>query len=143
VEMTACGIHNGSFNRWLTKESPGGTPSGGRRGSRAVSPSGWKGRVTIGCCHDGIAEVSEKLRLVNARASSAAADAERPPSRGRCSAAGRNSADQAEIAYALYTDPPLGRSGMTEAEVRKTGKPALISTMATEDVSRAYEKGDR
>ncbi len=45
-------------------------------------------------------------------------------------------------AYALYTDPPLGRAGMTEAEVRKAGKPALISTMAMEDVSRAYEKGE-
>jgi pyruvate/2-oxoglutarate dehydrogenase complex dihydrolipoamide dehydrogenase (E3) component len=45
-------------------------------------------------------------------------------------------------AYALYTDPPLGRVGMTETEVRKTGKPALISTMAMEDVSRAYEKGE-
>jgi pyruvate/2-oxoglutarate dehydrogenase complex dihydrolipoamide dehydrogenase (E3) component len=31
---------------------------------------------------------------------------------------------------------------MTEAEVRKTGKPALISIMAMEDVSRAYEKGE-
>jgi pyruvate/2-oxoglutarate dehydrogenase complex dihydrolipoamide dehydrogenase (E3) component len=45
-------------------------------------------------------------------------------------------------AYALYTDPPLGRAGMTEAEVRKTGKSALISTTAMEDVSRAYEKGE-
>jgi len=45
-------------------------------------------------------------------------------------------------AYALYTDPPLGRVGMTEAEVRRTGKPALISTMAMENVSRAYEKGE-
>jgi pyruvate/2-oxoglutarate dehydrogenase complex dihydrolipoamide dehydrogenase (E3) component len=45
-------------------------------------------------------------------------------------------------AYALYTDPPLGRAGMTEAEVRNSGKPALISTMAMEDVSRAYEKGE-
>jgi pyruvate/2-oxoglutarate dehydrogenase complex dihydrolipoamide dehydrogenase (E3) component len=45
-------------------------------------------------------------------------------------------------AYALYTDPPLGRAGMTEAEVRKTGKPALISTIAMEDVSRAYEKSE-
>jgi pyruvate/2-oxoglutarate dehydrogenase complex dihydrolipoamide dehydrogenase (E3) component len=45
-------------------------------------------------------------------------------------------------AYALYTDPPLGRAGMTEAEVRKTGKPALISTMAMKDVMRAYEKGE-
>jgi pyruvate/2-oxoglutarate dehydrogenase complex dihydrolipoamide dehydrogenase (E3) component len=45
-------------------------------------------------------------------------------------------------AYALYTDPPLGRAGMTEEEVRKTGKPALIATVAMEDVSRAYEKGE-
>jgi pyruvate/2-oxoglutarate dehydrogenase complex dihydrolipoamide dehydrogenase (E3) component len=45
-------------------------------------------------------------------------------------------------AYALYTDPPLGRGGMTETEVRKTGKPALISKLAMEDVSRAYEKGE-
>src|SRR6516225_9456703 len=30
-------------------------------------------------------------------------------------------------AYALYTDPPLGRAGMTEAEVRKTGKSPLLA----------------
>ena len=45
-------------------------------------------------------------------------------------------------AYALYTDPPLGRVGMTEWEVRQTGRPALMSTIAMEDVSRAYEKGE-
>jgi pyruvate/2-oxoglutarate dehydrogenase complex dihydrolipoamide dehydrogenase (E3) component len=45
-------------------------------------------------------------------------------------------------AYALYTDPPLGRAGMTEAEVRKSGKPALIATIAMENVSRAFEKGE-
>jgi len=45
-------------------------------------------------------------------------------------------------AYALYTDPPLGRIGMTEAEVRKTGKPALIATLAMERVSRARERGE-
>ena len=31
-------------------------------------------------------------------------------------------------AYDLYTDPPLGRVGMTEAEVRKSGRPALMAT---------------
>jgi len=46
------------------------------------------------------------------------------------------------MAYALYTDPPLGRCGMTEAEVRKLGRPALIATMPMEDVSRAFEKGE-
>ena len=45
-------------------------------------------------------------------------------------------------AFALYTDPPLGHVGMTEAEIRKTGTPALISTMPMEDVSRAFEKGE-
>jgi pyruvate/2-oxoglutarate dehydrogenase complex dihydrolipoamide dehydrogenase (E3) component len=45
-------------------------------------------------------------------------------------------------AYNLYTDPPLGRVGMTETEVRKSGRPALVATMAMEDVSRAFEKGE-
>ena len=45
-------------------------------------------------------------------------------------------------AYNLYTDPPLGRAGMTEADVRKSGKPALMAKMAMENVSRAFEKGE-
>jgi pyruvate/2-oxoglutarate dehydrogenase complex dihydrolipoamide dehydrogenase (E3) component len=45
-------------------------------------------------------------------------------------------------AYALYTDPPLGRAGMTEAEVRRTGRRALVGRIAMEDVSRAFEKGE-
>jgi pyruvate/2-oxoglutarate dehydrogenase complex dihydrolipoamide dehydrogenase (E3) component len=45
-------------------------------------------------------------------------------------------------AYALYTDPPLGRAGMTEAEVRRSGRRALVARIAMEDVSRAYEKGE-
>jgi pyruvate/2-oxoglutarate dehydrogenase complex dihydrolipoamide dehydrogenase (E3) component len=45
-------------------------------------------------------------------------------------------------AYALYTDPPLGRAGMTEADVRKAGRPALISTLGMDHVSRAKERGE-
>jgi pyruvate/2-oxoglutarate dehydrogenase complex dihydrolipoamide dehydrogenase (E3) component len=45
-------------------------------------------------------------------------------------------------AYALYTDPPLGRAGMTEAEVRRSGRRALVAKIAMEDVSRAFEKGE-
>jgi pyruvate/2-oxoglutarate dehydrogenase complex dihydrolipoamide dehydrogenase (E3) component len=45
-------------------------------------------------------------------------------------------------ACALYIDPPLGRVGMTETEVRKSGRPALIGRLAMEDVSRAFEKGE-
>jgi pyruvate/2-oxoglutarate dehydrogenase complex dihydrolipoamide dehydrogenase (E3) component len=45
-------------------------------------------------------------------------------------------------AYALYTDPPLGRVGMTEAEVRRTGRQAMIGTLKMERVGRAFEKGE-
>jgi pyruvate/2-oxoglutarate dehydrogenase complex dihydrolipoamide dehydrogenase (E3) component len=45
-------------------------------------------------------------------------------------------------AYALYIDPPLGRCGMTDAEVRKSGRPALAVIYPMSQVSRAYEKGE-
>jgi pyruvate/2-oxoglutarate dehydrogenase complex dihydrolipoamide dehydrogenase (E3) component len=46
------------------------------------------------------------------------------------------------LTYALYTDPPLGRVGLTEDEVRKSGKAALIGTRPMTRVSRAIEKGE-
>jgi len=45
-------------------------------------------------------------------------------------------------AYALYTDPPLGRAGLTESEVRKTGRRALIGRRPMTEVRRAVEKGE-
>jgi pyruvate/2-oxoglutarate dehydrogenase complex dihydrolipoamide dehydrogenase (E3) component len=45
-------------------------------------------------------------------------------------------------AYALYTDPPLGRAGMTEAEVRNSGRKALIGKRPMTRVARAIEKGE-
>ena len=45
-------------------------------------------------------------------------------------------------AYALYIDPPLGRAGMTEAQVRATGKRALIGKRLMTRVGRAVEKGE-
>jgi pyruvate/2-oxoglutarate dehydrogenase complex dihydrolipoamide dehydrogenase (E3) component len=45
-------------------------------------------------------------------------------------------------AYALYTDPPLGRAGMTEREVRRRNKPALIAERPMTRVGRAVEKGE-
>src|SRR5437763_16164326 len=45
-------------------------------------------------------------------------------------------------AYALYIDPPLGRAGMTEAEVRKSGRKALIGKRPMARVARAVEKGE-
>ena len=44
--------------------------------------------------------------------------------------------------YGLFIDPPLGRAGMTEREVRQRGIPALITTMPMEDVGRAYERSE-
>jgi len=45
-------------------------------------------------------------------------------------------------AYALYIDPPLGRAGLTETEVRNSGKRALIGTRPMTRVGRAVEKGE-
>ena len=45
-------------------------------------------------------------------------------------------------AYALYTDPPLGRCGMTDAEIRKSGRAALATKYPMSRVSRAVEKAE-
>ena len=45
-------------------------------------------------------------------------------------------------AYALYIDPPLGRCGMTDAEIRTSGRRALAAKYPMSRVSRAYEKGE-
>lgn len=45
-------------------------------------------------------------------------------------------------AYAMYMDPPLGRVGMTEAEVRRSGRRALMGTRPMTRVNRALEKGE-
>jgi len=46
------------------------------------------------------------------------------------------------MAYALYIDPPLGRAGLSRADVRKTKKPALVANWPMERVSRAFERGE-
>ena len=46
------------------------------------------------------------------------------------------------LAYALYIDPPLGRAGLTESEVRRTGRRALIGRRPMSSVSRAIEKSE-
>jgi pyruvate/2-oxoglutarate dehydrogenase complex dihydrolipoamide dehydrogenase (E3) component len=45
-------------------------------------------------------------------------------------------------AYALYIDPALGRAGMTEAEVRVTGRPALVAKRPMTQVTRAVLKAE-
>lgn len=44
--------------------------------------------------------------------------------------------------YALFIDPPLGRVGMNEAQVRASKRPALVATMSMQRVGRARESGE-
>jgi len=45
-------------------------------------------------------------------------------------------------AYALYVDPPLGRAGMTERELREDGRRALVARLPMARVGRAKERGE-
>jgi pyruvate/2-oxoglutarate dehydrogenase complex dihydrolipoamide dehydrogenase (E3) component len=55
--------------------------------------------------------------------------------------AGRKYTDRVAI-YALYTDPPLGRIGMSESEIKKAGIEALVGKRPMTRVARAVEKGE-
>lgn len=43
-------------------------------------------------------------------------------------------------AYALFIDPPLGRAGLTETQVRESGRRALVGQRPMAQVGRAVEK---
>ena len=45
-------------------------------------------------------------------------------------------------AYAVFVDPPLARVGLSEREVRESGRAALIATMPMARVGRARERGE-
>ena len=44
--------------------------------------------------------------------------------------------------YALYTDPPLGRAGMTLEEAKAAGYEVLVGEISMKQVARAKEKGE-
>ncbi len=46
------------------------------------------------------------------------------------------------MCYGLFIDPPLGRVGLTEEQVRRSGKKALIGFRPMTKISRAKEKGE-
>jgi pyruvate/2-oxoglutarate dehydrogenase complex dihydrolipoamide dehydrogenase (E3) component len=46
------------------------------------------------------------------------------------------------LTYGLFIDPPLGRAGMTEAQVRQSGRKALIGKRPMTRVARAVEKSE-
>ncbi|SIT44041.1 putative pyridine nucleotide-disulphide oxidoreductase [Paraburkholderia ribeironis] len=55
---------------------------------------------------------------------------------------GTRSVDTRIMTYAVFVDPPLARVGLSEDEVRKTGRDALIATMPMSRVGRARERGE-
>jgi pyruvate/2-oxoglutarate dehydrogenase complex dihydrolipoamide dehydrogenase (E3) component len=55
--------------------------------------------------------------------------------------AGRSVRDRI-TAYALFTDPPLARVGMSDDEIRKSGRKAMVGKRPMTRVSRAVEKGE-
>jgi pyruvate/2-oxoglutarate dehydrogenase complex dihydrolipoamide dehydrogenase (E3) component len=54
----------------------------------------------------------------------------------------RRSLSERIATYALFIDPPLGRVGLTEREVRESGRPALVARMDMTRVGRAREAGE-
>jgi len=46
------------------------------------------------------------------------------------------------LTYGLYIDPPLGRAGLTEVQVRSAGRSALVAKRPMARVGRAVEKGE-
>jgi len=46
------------------------------------------------------------------------------------------------VTYAVFTDPPLARVGMTEADIRKANRRALVGTRPMTRVGRAHERGE-
>jgi pyruvate/2-oxoglutarate dehydrogenase complex dihydrolipoamide dehydrogenase (E3) component len=55
--------------------------------------------------------------------------------------ANRKVSDRITI-YALFTDPPLGRVGLTETEARRTGRKIEVGQLPMTKVARAREKGE-
>jgi pyruvate/2-oxoglutarate dehydrogenase complex dihydrolipoamide dehydrogenase (E3) component len=55
---------------------------------------------------------------------------------------GSRSVSDRITAYALFTDPPLGRVGMNEREALAAGRKVLVGSLPMTRVSRAYEKGE-
>jgi pyruvate/2-oxoglutarate dehydrogenase complex dihydrolipoamide dehydrogenase (E3) component len=57
-------------------------------------------------------------------------------------AGGRRSGDGRIPTYAMFTDPPLGRVGMTEGEARQSGRRVLMATFPMSEHTRAQLDGE-
>ena len=55
---------------------------------------------------------------------------------------GNRSADDRNMCYVMFTDPPFSRVGMSESEARSSGKRVLMATFEMKNVSRAKEESE-
>jgi pyruvate/2-oxoglutarate dehydrogenase complex dihydrolipoamide dehydrogenase (E3) component len=55
---------------------------------------------------------------------------------------GHRSVNDRLTAYALFIEPPLGRAGMTETDIRQSGRKALTAMRPMTRIGRAVEKGE-
>jgi pyruvate/2-oxoglutarate dehydrogenase complex dihydrolipoamide dehydrogenase (E3) component len=55
---------------------------------------------------------------------------------------GARSADGRVSSYAMYTDPPLGRVGLSAAQAKASGRATLVTNIQMKDVSRAKEESE-
>ena len=55
---------------------------------------------------------------------------------------GHRSVKDRPITYTVFTDPELGRVGMSEREAREAGKNIRVAAMPAITIARAYEVGD-
>jgi len=47
------------------------------------------------------------------------------------------------VPYVVFTDPQLGRVGLTEAEARQQGRPIRVAKMTMDYIARAWEIGEK
>jgi pyruvate/2-oxoglutarate dehydrogenase complex dihydrolipoamide dehydrogenase (E3) component len=55
---------------------------------------------------------------------------------------GNRTADTRNMCYAMFTDPPFARVGMSESEARSSGKRVLMAKFDMKNVSRAKEESE-
>jgi pyruvate/2-oxoglutarate dehydrogenase complex dihydrolipoamide dehydrogenase (E3) component len=55
---------------------------------------------------------------------------------------GNRTADDRAMCYAMFTDPPFARVGMSESEARASGKRVLMARFDMKNVSRAKEESE-
>ncbi|HEY8047770.1 MAG TPA: mercuric reductase [Ramlibacter sp.] len=55
---------------------------------------------------------------------------------------GNRSADDRTMCYAMFTDPPFARVGISEGEARASGRRVLVATFEMKNVSRAKEESE-